>query len=210
MVEFIDNLSQFLAALITGCVAGILYCRNRRQPYFLLICFYGCFALGGLYWTLYYLLFSETPQIFYVSETGWIASFIFLYLLQYTLSHQEERTFRCRAAWLAPLVGIPLLIFYCTYGDVLSNVCMCGITMAILWFAIRGIAYRRGQKDAAARNLWRFHMLTAALVITEYCLWTASCFWVSDTLTNPYFWFDFLLTALLCGLLPVVRKAVEP
>jgi hypothetical protein len=42
----------------------------------------------------------------------------------------------------------------------------------------------------------------------EFCLWTASCFWVSDTLTNPYFWFDFLLTAALFALLPATRKAV--
>ena len=38
---------------------------------------------------------------------------------------------------------------------------------------------------------------------------TASCCWVSDTLTNPYFWFDFLLTLVLLLFLPAVRKAVE-
>ena len=49
MVEFLDNLTQLLAAL-SGCVlAGAFYLRRRRQPYFLLCCFYGCFALALLY-----------------------------------------------------------------------------------------------------------------------------------------------------------------
>ena len=85
---------------------------------FRVTCFYGCFALGSLYWTLYLLLFSETPQVFYVSEFGWIASVIFLYLLQYTLSSAEERDFSTRKSLIAPLIGVPLCVFYCTFGDV--------------------------------------------------------------------------------------------
>ena len=56
---------------------------------------------------------------------------------------------------------------------------------------------------------FRFHGTVLAFIALEYALWTASCFWVSDTLTNPYFWFDFLLTLVLLLFLPAVRKAVE-
>ena len=92
-MELISNLFQFAVTLLGFCMSGIRYLKGRKQTYFLLTCFYGCFALGSLYWTLYLLLFSETPQVFYVSEFGWIASVIFLYLLQYTLSSAEERDF---------------------------------------------------------------------------------------------------------------------
>ena len=85
-MELINNLFQFAVTLLGFCLSGIWYLKDRKQTYFLLTCFYGCFALGSLYWTLYLLLFSETPQVFYVSEFGWVASVIFLYLLQYTLS----------------------------------------------------------------------------------------------------------------------------
>ncbi len=90
-MELISNLFQFAVTLLGFCMSGIRYLKDRKQTYFLLTCFYGCFALGSLYWTLYLLLFSETPQVFYVSEFGWVASVIFLYLLQYTLSSAEER-----------------------------------------------------------------------------------------------------------------------
>lgn len=101
-MELTSNLLQFLVTLLGFCLGAILYHQNRRQAYFLLACFYGCFALGSLYWTLYLLLFSETPRVFYVSEFGWIASMIFLRILQYALSGEEERAFKCRAAWISP------------------------------------------------------------------------------------------------------------
>ena len=96
MIEFIDNLIQLLVVL-SGCVlSGIFYLKSRRQPYFLLCCFYGCFGLGLLYWLLYMILVTDTPSIFYVSDIGWISSFLFLLLLQYSLADKEESLFRSR------------------------------------------------------------------------------------------------------------------
>ena len=111
-MELIENVLQFLVTLLGFCLAVIYYRRRGRQAYFLLACFYGCFALGSLYWTLYLILFSKTPQVFYVSEFGWIASIIFLRILQYTLSDETERTFPCRTAWISVLVGAFLCAFY--------------------------------------------------------------------------------------------------
>ncbi len=71
-MELISNLFQFAVTLLGFCLSGIWYLKDRKQTCFLLTCFYGCFALGSLYWTLYLLLFSETPQVFYVSEFGWM------------------------------------------------------------------------------------------------------------------------------------------
>ena len=61
-----------------------------------------------------------------VSEFGWVASLIFLRILQATLAGADERAFRCRRAWLAPAFGVPLLAFYCIFGDILSNLIWCG------------------------------------------------------------------------------------
>ena len=77
-MELIENLLQLLFTFVGALLSGISYRKSRRQAYFLLLCFYGCFALGALYWTLYLLLFDTTPRVFYVSEFGWVASVIFL------------------------------------------------------------------------------------------------------------------------------------
>ena len=131
-MELIENLLQLLTTFVGALLSGISYRKSRRQAYFLLLCFYGCFALGALYWTLYLLLFDTTPRVFYVSEFGWVASLIFLRILQATLATQDERSFRCRRAWLAPAFGVPLLAFYCTFGDILSNLIWCGM---MIWLS---------------------------------------------------------------------------
>ena len=136
-MELIENLLQLLTTFVGALLSGIAYRKNRRQTYFLLLCFYGCFALGALYWTLYLLLFDTTPRVFYVSEFGWVASVIFLRILQATLSAPEERAFRCRRAWLAPAFGVPLLAFYCIFGDILSNLIWCGMMIWLSFCAIR-------------------------------------------------------------------------
>ena len=130
-MELIENLLQLLVTFVGALLSGISYRKSGRQAYFLLLCFYGCFALGALYWTLYLLLFDTTPRVFYVSEFGWVASLIFLRILQATLSGPDERAFRCRVVWLAPLVGVPLMVFYCTYGDILSNLIWCGMMIVL-------------------------------------------------------------------------------
>ena len=106
-MELIENLLQLLVTFVGALLSGISYRKSYRQAYFLLLCFYGCFALGALYWTLYLLLFDTTPRVFYVSEFGWVASVIFLRILQATLTGTDERAFRCRRAWLAPAFGVP-------------------------------------------------------------------------------------------------------
>ena len=170
--------------------------------------FYGCFALGSLYWTLYLLLFSETPRIFYVSEFGWVSSVIFLCLLQYTLSSPEERSFSCRKSLLAPLIGVPLCAFYCTFGDILSNLLWCGMMIWLSFCSIRGLVCANGQ-TGAARNMRWFHIGVLCFAGSEYLLWTVGCFWPDTSPASPTFWFDMLLTLAIFGLLPATRKAVE-
>ena len=207
-MELIENVLQFLVTLLGFCLAVIYYRRRGRQAYFLLACFYGCFALGSLYWTLYLILFSKTPQVFYVSEFGWIASIIFLRILQYTLSDETERTFPCRTAWISVLLGAFLCVFYCFYGDILSNLLWCGMMMVISYCSVRGLIFTRKQVGMT-RSRQYFHIGVLWYIAAEYALWTTGCFFSSNSIGNPYFWMDILLTGSLLGLFPATRKAVE-
>ena len=208
MVELIDNLTQLLASLY-GCVlSGVFYLRSRRQPYFLLCCFYGCFGLGLLYWLLYTLLVTDTPPLFYVSDIGWISCFLFLLLLQNSLADKEERTLRSRAPWLAVVIEIPLTAYFISIGDALYNLIVGTLMAAMLWFAIRGLAWQSKQPKPDCGKRF-FHFVMIGYIVLENCLWLSSYPWVSDTLTNPYFWFDFAVTASLFALFPAVRKAVH-
>lgn len=206
MVEFIDNLTQLLAALTGFLLSGASYLKSRRQPYFLLCCFYGCFGFGMLYWLLYTLLVTDAPPMFYVSDIGWISCFLFLLLLQYSLSDKEERTLRSRLPWLALVIEIPLTVYFISIGDALYNLIIGVLMFAMLWTAIRELVW---QKRKAQRNKRFFYLVLLLFLCLENCLWLSSYPWAGDTLANPYFWIDFAVTASLLVLFPAVRKAVR-
>ena len=208
MAELIDNLTQLLAAL-SGCVlSGVFYLRSRRQPYFLLCCFYGCFGFGLLYWLLYALLVTDTPPMFYVSDIGWISCFLFLLLLQYSLADKEEHTLRSRLPWLALGIEIPLTAYYISIGDVFYNLIVGALMAVMLWRAIRGLVWQSKQPKQDPGK-WFFHLVTIGYILLENCLWLSSYPWAGDTLANPYFWFDFAVTVSILALFPAVRKAVK-
>lgn len=208
MIEIIDNALQLIATACCTALAGVRFQQRKSQSDLLLTCFYGTFALASLYWLIYLLLHTYTPKIFYVSDLSWIASFLFLLILDVQLATPEERTFRHPAAWLSPVLGAGLMLYYMQWGDYLTNLLWCGLTAAAGWFSIRGLLFARRQ-TGKARDKQYFHMAVLFVVVMEYGLWTASCFWVSDTLTNPYFWFDLALTVGLVLLLPALRKAAD-
>ena len=208
MAELIDNLTQLLAAL-SGCVlSGVFYLRSRRQPYFLLCCFYGCFGFGLLYWLLYTLLVTGAPPMFYVSDMGWISCFLFLLLLQYSLADKEERTLKSRLPWLALVMEIPLTAYFISIGDVLYNLIVGALMAAMLRLAIRGLVWQSKQpKPDQSKRL--FHLVMIGYIVLENGLWLSSYPWAGDTLANPYFWFDFAVTVSILALFPAVRKAVK-
>lgn len=206
MVEFIDNLTQLLAALTGFILSGASWLKTRRQPYFLLCCFYGCFGFGMLYWLLYTLLVTDAPPMFYVSDIGWISCFLFLLLLQYSFSDKEERSLQSRLPWLALVIEIPLTAYFISIGDALYNLIVGALMAAMLWTAIRGLVW---QKRKGQRNRRFFYLVLLLFLCLENCLWLSSYPWAGDTLANPYFWFDFAVTASLLMLFPAVRKAVQ-
>lgn len=209
MVELVTNLLQLFATLLATLGAGMMFYQHHFQAYLLLTGFFGTFMLGTLHWTLHYFLFSYTPQVFYVSELAWIASHLFLLTLTYTLAGPGERRFRHPAIWLAPVFCLSQLMLYLSHADVLLNILISILALAIMWVSLRGVLYAR-QQSGKPRERQYFHLAILAIIVLEHGLWTSSCFWMGDTFRNPYFWFDSLLSAALLLLLPATRKAVGP
>ena len=142
MTEIIDNSLQFAATLVCCAVSTALHFKRRSAEYFLLAAFYG-FAMGLLYWTLYLVLFETTPGTFYVSEIVWISSCVFLCLLQYTLASPAERGSRRPAMYIAPVSGAVLfaVFFLADGGDLFADIMRCCVMSALVWGAIRGLAF---------------------------------------------------------------------
>ena len=208
-MELIENLLQLLTTFVGALLSGIAYRKSRRQAYFLLLCFYGCFALGALYWTLYLLLFDTTPRVFYVSEFGWVASVIFLRILQATLSSTGGTQFplpqgmACACVRRAAAGVLLHLRGYSLQPDLVRHDDMCSPSAPFV-----GLSYAKTQ-TGAARNMRWFHIGVLCFAFAEYLLWTVGCFWPDTSPESPTFWCDMLLTLAILGLLPATRKAVD-
>ena len=214
MIETIEN--AFQLALIAVCLtlAVIYTVREKPRNGTLLVMFYGSYLLGDLYWLLYLLFYGDNPSIFYIPDLSWYAAYGFLYLILQRLSTKEERKISCPLAWLALLftggMGIYYIIWYIDngYNDGYISTVVSAILMSLLLFhSVRGLVYIRTHPEALRRRM--LYIVTVVFVVLEHALWTASCIWSEDTLANPYYWFDVMMTVNLAFFLPAFRKAVS-
>ena len=63
----------------------------------------------------------------------------------YSLLPRRKEAFSCRKSLLAPLIGVPLCAFYCTFGDILSNLLWCGMMILVSYRSIHGLVYAETQ-----------------------------------------------------------------
>ena len=207
MIELFDNLSQLLAVALGCALSTVQYLHSRRTPWFLLSCFYGCFGLGLIYWLLYTSLVPDASPMFYVSDIGWISCFLFLLVLQVGFAERGEHRRAGFLPWLSVVLIVPLTIYYISLGDVLYNLIVGVLMIAIFWLALSGLATARRHPQQAADKR-RFHLTMIVYILFENALWLSSYPWRGDSLANPYFWCDFAVTLSLLALYPAVRKAV--
>ena len=206
MIEVVENTVQLALLLALTARSGMLAARERRRGGALLALFYGCYALGDLYYLLFLLFYGHTPQLSFAPDLSWYAGYAHLFLLLQEVCTPDERRYRHPALWLAPVFVVGMCAFYLQWGDVISNLISAVLMILLLTHAVRGLLYLRGRPEEGNRRA--LYCVTLMLCALEYGAWTASCFWAGDTWANPYFWFDALLTASFALFLPAYRRAV--
>lgn len=200
MIEWVDNLIQFAVLLV--CWFYILWklLRTRRHPWTLMLLCYSCFTLATGYWLLYLSFIGQTPQLTYVSDFGWYASALFLSMLLQSQYPERDVSSRSFLPWLAPVFSAAAFVFFLQWGDVFGNLIAAIVMSCLGWQALRVLLLK---------GPWRIVALHCTLFyVLEYAVWISSCFWAGDSLSNMYFWIDFLLTVNFVLLLLQVRKAV--
>lgn len=191
-VELILNLLQLLATLGGALYVGILFRTEDTKQCFLGMGFLLSLTLGNLYWFSYQMLMSETPQYFYISDVAWIASYLFLISLELYICTKEEKEYHHTLCYLSFVIGICLILYFNQWGYILLNILYVSPLSLCMYLAMRSLLYTWRTKVRS--RYMKLHVYIIIFVCTEYALWLSSCFWISDTWTNPYFWFDIALT----------------
>ncbi|HRY21972.1 MAG TPA: hypothetical protein P5198_10690 [Flexilinea sp.] len=209
MLDLFSNGLQFAVAAGSAAYMIILASKTKNQQYFILACFYVTFALGSIYWLIYLLKSGFTPRFFYVSDLSWIASYLFLMMLCVSVASPEEKGYRPAAAWIVTAILTAMTVYMLQKGDIIVTLIWNGLTIACGFLSVRGFLSAR-KKIEKAREKQVFYGTVIALVIIEFGLWMASCFFYEVTWSNPYIWFDMALTCSLVALLFAAKKVIGP
>ncbi len=203
MIESLENALQIIVLLFCAGIALYRAITRHSQIWVLAFMFFGSWVLGDIYWLVCLLFYDQTPQISIVSDISWYASYIFLYLLLYYSAAPDDSGRKQLLPWLGPVFAAGMAVFFMFRGEILSNLIYASLMGLLLFAVINRLTDRKRYQN---QQLLSGMILLFCLL--EYGLWTASCFWTSDTLSNPYYWFDFLLTVSFVFFLPAIKKAV--
>ena len=194
--EIIDNGIQvglFLLFALFSLIQG-LHMQNRR--FLILAGTYASFSMGTLYYLLYLVIMGKVPQVFYVSEMAWMASYLFLL----ALCLMETRQYRGKLDVLVlglTIVEAAMVIGWKILGPSYPfTVAFALVTACIFYYALLG--YRMEK---------RMLMVAMVLVIVwQLLLYIVSVFTTGYTHFNLYFAVDFLLMATMCSLFLWLKK----
>lgn len=194
--EIIDNGIQvglFLLFALFSLIQG-LHMQNRR--FLILAGTYASFSMGTLYYLLYLVIMGKVPQVFYVSEMAWMASYLFLL----ALCLMETRRYRGKLDVLVlglTIVEAAMVIGWKILGPSYPfTVAFALVTACIFYYALLG--YRMEK---------RMLMVAMVLVIVwQLLLYIVSVFTTGYTHFNLYFAVDFLLMATMCSLFLWLKK----
>ena len=207
MIESIENGIQLVTTAVCTALSVCRAVRSEKRIWLLLALSSGVYFLGDLYWQLFLIFYGETPDYSFIPYLGWYAGYVFLLLLLLEVRGPRPAVPRSRLLWLFPVFTVGMGVFYLQWGDWIGNITAAILMSLLLWHTTDCVLlWRRDPLEKGKRCVADGIILFCA---AEYAAWTSSCFWMGDTLKNPYFWFDTLLS--ICFLLfPwALRKAEE-
>ena len=204
MLESYENALQ--VAVLLACSGAALYqaTRFRSRTWTLLALFFGSWLLGDLYWLSCLVFYDSTPKIPVVSDMSWYAGYLFLYMLLRQIAPPEKGRRKSALAWVGPVFTMGMAVFYMQWGQIVSNLVYASLLGLLLFSVIRRITDRE-----TYRNVFPLCRIILVFCLAEYGMWTVSCFFEGEGLSNPYYWFDALMTLVFPFFLPAVRKAVK-
>ena len=98
--EIIDNTFQVIVLAAMALLAFLLAFRRSSRSCLILAFGYASFMMGTLYYLLHLIILGHGPQVFYVAECSWMASYFFFLSLE--ILYCRSRLLRWRPGWSLP------------------------------------------------------------------------------------------------------------
>lgn len=199
--ELIDNLFQVSVLAAVSLAAIILTIRHQDRRFMVLAFAYVSFLMGTLYWVLYLAIIGNIPQVFYVSEISWLASYLFFLSLQILRTKNRILYF----SWPSAVAAFVIAVLVMCVGMLGPSRFVSGafaVTMATY-------TYLTVFRLLNTKPLPKVDMCILLCIILQMLLYIVSCFMPDFTHFNLYFAVDIILTIMLAVLLPLTYREVN-
>ncbi|MCR5767017.1 MAG: hypothetical protein K6G45_00800 [Lachnospiraceae bacterium] len=216
MIESFENAFQLIVA--GGCLiySAIKAISNRSRVRILLLFFYAEIFLGNLYWQLYLVFFNMSPIYSFVSGFCWSVSFAFMLLLIKNYSKRRISVKKDPLLLVIPVFTAAMAVMFMQWGDYTENIVTAVIMAALILRCVVGLktvagkgAYAPAGKtgiyeaDRSPRFLYRACLWFCT---ANYLSWISSTFFFENSITNPYYWFDTVITISLVFFIPALNR----
>ena len=208
MLEVVSNIIQII--VLCFCIAGAIRYTNalKSRSYMLFGLFAASFLLGDIWWLLDLLLYRDRAFYSLIPYLNWKASALFLILLVFYLQQGPfiKRPVR-RILWLIPVFCAVMCAYYMQFGAYIDNIVTALFMTVLIWITIQHLFdIRSGKCNAANKDIC---LVVLLFCVSEYVMWTGSCFDYGNPLRNLYDIFGFVLTLSIALMIPAMRKAVS-
>lgn len=199
--EVIDNLFQAIVLSFSSVAAVVLAVRMRERRFLILSFAYICFAMGTIYWLLHIVIMGMVPQVFYVAEISWEASYLFYLSLQVLRSEKIKVQFS-----IVPALVTIWAVWYITRYHILGPSQFLSDICAVIMGAITYLAVLRLIRREPG---WRIDLQLLLILALQITLYVVSWRMVNFIHFNLYFAVDILLTLSFAGMLPLLYREVR-
>jgi len=208
--EQLVNISTLLFNLGAIMICLFEYVMRPRKSWIYAIIFFLSSLLSNYYWCIYMLVMNDYPNVSSVmAYFGWNCAYLVLPVLVYHTRYHEEKGFFSPLCLLPVPLNVVQFIIYIQYGGYFNNIWQTSLTTIAACLCINSIIFYLKNKKDQARPPY-VPVVVLMYIITEYTMWTASCFyWPSEAL-NPYNYASVLdgicLIMLPCAIISLYRK----
>ena len=196
-IQTIENSITLLAIIIAllGCL--FRYIDHPNRDYLYLCVYFLAHLLSDYYWTVYTLVMNVNPDISaFVAYFGWNVGYLVLALAAiHTRDEEAKRYFH-------PLMLIPIplniaqFMLYMQFGGIFNNLWSGVMLTAVAMICIQSLLYWfTHRKDGA--HFCYLHLAMLLFILSEYGMWTSSCFAWPQEACNPYYYFE-LINCVIC------------
>lgn len=193
--EIIDNTFQVIVLAAMALLAFILAFRRSSRSCLILAFGYASFMMGTLYYLLHLIILGHGPQVFYVAECSWMASYFFFLSLEILYWEGLRPPFSpfALAAGVA-IAGVVMRVQVFGPSPLMSG-------------ALAYLCFSALQKEKRLRH---YEIALLFEMSLQILLFVASEFIRDYTRFSLYYAVDILLTLTLVSFLPHILREEAP